>query len=86
LDLHELRVRASPWIALVLGLGWVVVQIGAKRRAVSWNDLSPGFCLIVAGLLLFALLRYLDRPYSEQRRVQDDMTHDDGNDPDEDSL
>jgi uncharacterized BrkB/YihY/UPF0761 family membrane protein len=61
LDFRDLRVRISPWLALTLGVIFVLSALVSKGAAVTWRDLYPGACLIAAGFLLFGLLKYLRR-------------------------
>jgi hypothetical protein len=72
LDLRELKLRVSPWLALFLGVSWILVVLVGKRGATSWRDVYPGICLVAAGLVLFGLLRYLDRPLDSELSDSED--------------
>lgn len=61
-DLGEWRLRLGPWIALLIGAVLVVWALVEKRAAVSWGDVYPGVAMIAAALLLFGILKYVDRP------------------------
>ena len=59
---RDLRLRASPWIALFGGiayLGWVVMD---KRSAVTFQDIYPGLLVLVASAVLFAMVLFCKRP------------------------
>lgn len=60
--LNDMRLRASPWLALILGIMWIVFQVGANHGKFVFGDVYPGICLLVASALLFGVLRWLDRP------------------------
>ena len=68
MDLRELRLRASPWIALFLGVIWILVELISRRTAVTWGDVYPGVALVGAGLVLFAANRWLNRPFDFEHR------------------
>ena len=72
MDLQELRLRASPWIALGLGAVWITAELVSKRGAVAWDDVYPGICLITASMVLFATIKWLNRPFGY--RSQDAAT------------
>ena len=56
---RDLRLRASPWIALVGGLGYLTWVFLDKKSSVTFNDLYPGLLVLVASVVLFAMLRFL---------------------------
>ena len=68
MDLQELRLRISPWIALALGAIWITAELIGKWGAVSWDDVYPGICLITASMVLFATIKYLNRPFRYESR------------------
>jgi len=72
MDLRDLRLRSSPWIALLVGTVLVVWGVLEKGTAASWGDLYPGVAAIAAGLLLFGLLKYLDRPLGSEEPPEPD--------------
>jgi hypothetical protein len=61
LDLNELQLRASPWIAWCLGVVFIFWALAENGAAVSWADLFPGMGLILAGLIVFGLPRFWER-------------------------
>ena len=72
MDFRELKLRTSPWIALLLGVIWVLITLIGKRAAVSWRDVYPGVALVGAGFVLFATLRWLDRPMQSRDSEADE--------------
>lgn len=58
--LGDWRLRASPWIALLLGLIFIIGPIGSQHGKVNFGDLYPGICLLAASALLFGLVRWVD--------------------------
>lgn len=59
--LNELKLRASPWLALILGILRIVFQLGASRGKFIFGDVYPGIALIVASALLFGVVKWIDR-------------------------
>ncbi len=73
MDLRELRLRISPWIALFLRVILVVWALLEKGTAARWSDLYPGVAAIAAGFLLFGFLKYVDRQISSDEPPESDQ-------------
>jgi hypothetical protein len=68
MDLRELKFRISPWLALALGVMWIVAELVGNGSNVAWRDLYPGVSLISASFVLFWVVRWLNRPFDFERR------------------
>jgi hypothetical protein len=61
MNLREFKLQISPWIALFMGVTWVLSQLVPNPGDATWRDVYPGILLIVASLVLFGTIRWLDR-------------------------
>jgi hypothetical protein len=69
MGLGELKLRASPWIAFLLGtilVAWAFVE---KGRNVSFGDLYPGVALFAAGIILRAFVKWCDGPAAKDSTI-----------------
>jgi hypothetical protein len=57
MDLRELRLRISPWLALLMGAIFLTWQLIEKRSRVTFGDLYPGISLLVASGVLFWVVK-----------------------------
>ena len=63
MDLRELRLRISPWLAFLIGTGWILLAIAQRKWRTSWDDLYPGVALVAVGIVLLVFIRrYVDPP------------------------
>jgi putative Mn2+ efflux pump MntP len=67
MDDQEIRLRASHWVALVFGIASALWAIVGKKASVSFDDFYLSASAIVASILLFGLIIYLDLPLDAKK-------------------
>src|SRR5262249_42882802 len=60
-DYRDFKIRASPWLCFFLGGVLTVWALVEKKGAVTFGDVYPGLALIMGGVLLLGLIKYLTR-------------------------